>query len=66
VFFRGGRAGRGGGRPFGGVRNAGGNWVGRAVVEDGNRVTSRQPDDLPAFNRAVIRLFSRSPSASRR
>src|SRR5947209_3574157 len=27
------------------VRNAGGNWVDREVVEDGNWVTSRQPDD---------------------
>ena len=42
------------------VRNAGGNWVDREVVEDGNWVTSRQPDDLPAFNRAMLALFSRS------
>src|SRR5205807_1848999 len=40
------------------VRNAGGNWVNREVVEDGNWVTSRQPGDIPAFNRAMIRLFS--------
>jgi len=37
--------------------------VDREVVEDGNWVTSRQPDDLPAFNRAMISLFSRSRSA---
>ena len=42
------------------VRNAGGNWVDREVVEDGNRVTSRQPNDLPAFNRAMLALFSYS------
>jgi protease I len=42
------------------VRNAGGNWVNREVVEDGNWVTSRQPGDLPAFNRAMLSLFSRS------
>jgi hypothetical protein len=30
------------------------------VVEDDNWVTSRQPDDLPAFNRAMISLFSQS------
>jgi protease I len=42
------------------VRNAGGNWVDREVVEDGNWVTSRQPGDLPAFNRAMLNLFSRS------
>ena len=42
------------------IRNAGGNWVDREVVEDGNWVTSRQPDDIPAFNRAMIALFARS------
>jgi protease I len=40
------------------VRNAGGNWVDREVVEDGNWVTSRQPSDLPAFNQAMLKLFS--------
>lgn len=39
------------------IRNAGGNWVDEEVVEDGNWVTSRQPDDLPAFNQAMLRLF---------
>jgi protease I len=34
--------------------NAGGNWVDKAVVVDGNLVTSRTPDDLPAFMRAII------------
>jgi protease I len=48
------------------IRNAGGIWVDREVVEDGNWVTSRQPDDLPAFIRAMIENFSRSPVASRR
>jgi protease I len=47
------------------VRNAGGNWVDREVVEDGNWVTSRQPDDLPAFNRAMLALFSRSLAPNR-
>jgi protease I len=46
------------------IRNAGGNWVDREVALDGNWVTSRQPDDLPAFNRAMIDLFSRSLAAS--
>jgi protease I len=41
------------------VRNAGGTWLDQDVVEDGNWVTSRQPEDLPAFNRAMIGLFSR-------
>ncbi len=34
--------------------NAGADWVDAEVVEDGNFVTSRTPDDLPAFNKAVI------------
>ena len=42
------------------IRNAGGKWVDQEVVEDDNWVTSRQPDDLPAFNKAMIALFARS------
>ena len=34
--------------------NAGGNWVDQEVVVDGHLVTSRTPDDLPAFMRAII------------
>ena len=45
------------------IRNAGGHWVDREVVEDGNWVSSRQPADLAAFNRAMIRLFSHSLTA---
>ena len=47
------------------IRNAGGNWVDQEVVEDGNWATSRQPGDLPAFNRAMLALFSRSLATSR-
>ncbi len=36
------------------IRNAGGTWVDREVVRDGTWITSRKPDDLPAFNEAVI------------
>lgn len=36
------------------IRNAGGDWKDDEVVEDGNLITSRKPDDLPAFNRALI------------
>lgn len=39
------------------IRNAGGEWLDQEVVEDGNWVTSRQPSDLPAFNRAMLNLF---------
>jgi protease I len=48
------------------IRNAGGTWVDREVVEDGNWVTSRQPSDLSAFIRTMIRHFSRSPVLARR
>ncbi len=47
------------------LRNAGANWVDQEVVEDGNLVTSRQPSDIPAFNGAMLRLFSRVPTAAR-
>ena len=40
------------------LRNAGGNWVDREVVSDGNLVTSRKPDDIPAFNQRMIEVFS--------
>jgi deglycase len=46
------------------VRNAGGEWVDREVVEDGNWVTSRQPTDLPAFNRAMLGLFAQNRLAA--
>jgi protease I len=40
------------------IRNAGGEWVDGEVVVDGNLVTSRKPDDIPAFTREMTRLFS--------
>ncbi|KRE37032.1 glutamine amidotransferase [Janibacter sp. Soil728] len=40
------------------VRNAGGTWVDEEVVRDGRLVTSRKPDDLPAFNAALLDLLS--------
>ena len=46
------------------VRNAGGFWVDREVAVDQELVTSRQPSDLPAFNKQMIRVFARGvPSA---
>ena len=44
------------------LRNAGAHWVDRESVVDGNLVTSRKPDDIPAFNRAVIEQFSKKRS----
>ena len=42
------------------VRNAGAKWVDEEVVVDGQLVTSRQPGDLPAFTREMVRLISKS------
>jgi len=36
------------------LRNAGADWVDQEVVVSGNLITSRKPDDLPAFNKAVL------------
>ena len=36
------------------IRNAGGNWVNEEVVVDQGLVTSRKPDDLPAFNAKLV------------
>jgi len=40
------------------LRNAGAQWVDEEVVVDGNFVTSRQPDDLPAFCEKLIALLA--------
>jgi protease I len=42
------------------LRNAGAEWVDQEAVVDGNLVSSRKPDDLPAFNREMLALFSRA------
>jgi deglycase len=39
------------------LKNAGANWVDKEVVVDQKLVTSRKPDDIPAFNREMIQLF---------
>jgi protease I len=40
------------------LRNAGAEWKDEEVVVDGNLVTSRNPDDLPAFNEAALAAFA--------
>ncbi len=40
------------------IRNAGGNWQDRECVRDRNWVSSRKPDDLPAFNRESIAVLT--------
>ena len=47
------------------IRNAGGNWVDEEVVVDEGLVSSRKPDDIPAFNREMIALFSRADRPAR-
>lgn len=42
------------------IRNAGGEWVDASVVTDGSLITSRQPDDLPAFNKAILEMLSKA------
>ena len=43
------------------VKNAGGLYVDKPVVEDGNLITSRKPDDVPLFSEAIIRALTRLP-----
>jgi protease I len=45
------------------LRNAGADWVNEKVVQDGNLVTSRGPQDLSAFNKKIIQLFSQAGAA---
>jgi len=40
------------------LRNAGANWVDQEVVVDNGLVTSRRPDDIPAFNKKMIEEFA--------
>jgi protease I len=39
------------------LKNAGAAWVDQEVVVDRNLITSRKPDDIPAFNREMMKLF---------
>lgn len=47
------------------IRNASGKWQDEEVVRDKNWVSSRQPSDIPAFNKAMIELFRESINAAR-
>jgi protease I len=43
------------------IRNAGGNWVDQEVAVDDNLISSRKPDDLPAFCATLVQEFARIP-----
>jgi len=45
------------------IRNAGGMWQDKEVIRDRNWVSSRKPDDLPAFNRESVRLLNEVQSS---
>ncbi len=47
------------------LRNAGANWEDREVIVDRNLITSRQPSDIPAFNRELIRVCAESARGRR-
>ena len=47
------------------IRNAGGEWVDEEVVVDDGIVTSRKPDDIPAFNRELIEAIAEHALGSR-
>src|ERR1700760_2739475 len=42
------------------LRNAGANWVDKEVVQDGQFITSRKPEDIPAFSEKIIEAVSRA------
>jgi protease I len=44
------------------IRNAGGQWSDEAVVVDNNLITSRKPDDVPAFTQAIIKQVAAGPA----
>jgi protease I len=47
------------------IRNAGGEWVDEEVVVEDGIVTSRKPDDIPAFNEKMIEAFAESRHPAR-
>ncbi len=47
------------------LSNAGAKWIDEEVVADGKLVTSRKPDDIPAFNKKMIELFSHTHAAAK-
>ena len=48
------------------LRNAGADWADKEVIVDDNWVSSRQPSDIPAFNREMITLFAERQTRGKR
>jgi len=48
------------------IRNSGAAWEDRQVISDRNWVSSRKPDDIPAFNREMIKLLSEARGKGRK
>lgn len=48
------------------LRNAGAQWQDSQVLVDKNWVSSRKPDDIPAFNREMLKLFADARSAQQK
>jgi protease I len=44
------------------LKNAGANWVDQEVATDGQFITSRKPDDIPAFSKAIIESVAAGPA----
>jgi protease I len=48
------------------IKNAGGAWEDREVLRDGNFISSRKPDDIPAFNREMIAAFAEKKGSNQK
>ena len=48
------------------IRNAGGTWIDKEVVVEDGIVTSRKPDDIPAFNEKMIEEFCEGKHSEQR
>ena len=40
------------------LKNAGAHWVDEPVIVDGNLITSRKPEDIPAFSQAIVEALA--------
>jgi protease I len=47
------------------LKNAGAKWVDKEVVQDGQFITSRKPDDIPAFSEKIIERLSEAGARSK-